>query len=425
MIRFFIFVIILLFANVMPSNNACESVFDPYADMCLSAFPGHPHPPIYKVTLPKGQEIIFLGTVHTVPLECFLPYKVAHQLIEASQYIIDEINGELLGTSYEEKYRNAFQKAFNGQDPEYVDVLYVTQSSKQKMADDLIKAYTSDYASMDIITATSWTNSMLDRIFDENDCWYHKAGLQVESDSLLEASAISVLEEGNLSLKIPGLTYKCIKINDVVYKVPTHKGKDLAPEIFAYLVPNNLELDNLYFSKLQFYGYSMPDVVGVEDHLISMKEAQEKILSSLEESPDRFILEDFRDLEVSFDDVTIVKKEDIDNFLWHVFMHPLTFEDNTQILYSKEQPLPLATSLRRNSLWTERLMTLNDKHFKQGFVFIGEGHLLDLFSKLADVGCTISNRLSVAELERFLLDEVNVLNEHERRKIAMQRAFGY
>jgi len=390
MIRFFIFVIILLFANVMPSNNACESVFDPYADMCLSAFPGHPHPPIYKVTLPKGQEIIFLGTVHTVPLECFLPYKVAHQLIEASQYIIDEINGELLGTSYEEKYRNAFQKAFNGQDPEYVDVLYVTQSSKQKMADDLIKAYTSDYASMDIITATSWTNSI-----------------------------------GNLSLKIPGLTYKCIKINDVVYKVPTHKGKDLAPEIFAYLVPNNLELDNLYFSKLQFYGYSMPDVVGVEDHLISMKEAQEKILSSLEESPDRFILEDFRDLEVSFDDVTIVKKEDIDNFLWHVFMHPLTFEDNTQILYSKEQPLPLATSLRRNSLWTERLMTLNDKHFKQGFVFIGEGHLLDLFSKLADVGCTISNRLSVAELERFLLDEVNVLNEHERRKIAMQRAFGY
>ena len=62
--------------------------YDPYADMRLSKYPGHPNPPVYEIIFPNGQKLLILGATHTVPLGCMLPYGLAHELIEASDFTI-------------------------------------------------------------------------------------------------------------------------------------------------------------------------------------------------------------------------------------------------------------------------------------------------------------------------------------------------
>lgn len=61
------------------------------------------------------------------------------------------------------------------------------------------------------------------------------------------------------------------------------------------------------------------------------------------------------------------------------------------------------------------ILLKNVEHFSLAFGYVGKGHLLDLFRKLAKAECQITS-LSLADLEKLLLDEAAVLREHERLK---------
>ncbi len=140
-------------AVVPHATQTSQVQYDPYADMRLSQYPGHPNPPIYEITFPKGQKLLILGTTHNVPLGCMLPYQLAQELIEASDFAIGEIFGELLSHMPRKKNKtNSFSFLFLNSllkkclnllssfvFPHTENTPYMTQKRIQKMKDSYSK----------------------------------------------------------------------------------------------------------------------------------------------------------------------------------------------------------------------------------------------------------------------------------------------
>ena len=51
------------------AQEMLKRVADPRIDMRLAIYPEHPCPPVYNITFPNGQNMLILGTTHTVPFE--------------------------------------------------------------------------------------------------------------------------------------------------------------------------------------------------------------------------------------------------------------------------------------------------------------------------------------------------------------------
>ena len=73
-----------------------KRAIDPRINLRLTKYPEHPCPPVYDIIFPNGKKMLILGTTHNVPLGCMLPYRLAHKIIKASDFVINEINGQLL-----------------------------------------------------------------------------------------------------------------------------------------------------------------------------------------------------------------------------------------------------------------------------------------------------------------------------------------
>lgn len=355
--------------------------FDPGSDMRLSPFPMHQHPPLFLVTLPRGQRIIFLGTTHTFPLACMLDYGLARELIEQSSFSFNEINGTLLKGGSKKVDDSSKEEEI----PEYA---IIKQEDREKIEDGERTFYAQWYSGDPLKERVA---ERMATIFDQHGSWYKKSKLFDRSDAL----------------------------GQIVKMLPP---KELHPAAlsYAYRALTNTPL------------YHKPSCGGMDDHLDQIVSVNcGRILYALEEDDDRLgegfiqentlaiqesIARDCKDatwygvaVQAFLRDVDGVKEvADIGS------LHPSTFfADDLR----ETQSLDV---LERDALWARRIMAMGQEYFSLASGYVGVDHLLDLFKKLTNAGCKISDRLSLAKLEELLLDEPAVLEEHTRLKKAQR-----
>ena len=270
MIRLFfsVFVTGVIFASTSVHVECLDIVartsqkqYDPYADMRLSQYPGHPNPPIYEIIFPNGQKLLILGTTHTVPLGCMLPYRLAHELIEASDFTIDEINGELLPRKKNKTnffsllflnflFQKCWDWASNFVFSQPEDTPYMTLDRIQKVKNSYFNSYKHCMTPARI-------DEELSNIFDPQGHWYENAGIIADEDAEVDFS---------LSRHFNEMYRKNLKIKGKVIRVPTENGKELHPAALQkiYNLCTNISL------------YAKPPCGGMDDHLGCMAHTNKK-----------------------------------------------------------------------------------------------------------------------------------------------------
>lgn len=367
---------------IVSKNRSFSMVtFDPRSDMCLSPCPTHQRPPIFLVTLPRGQRIIFLGTTHTFPLACMLPYGLAQNLITQSSFSFNEINGTLL--------KGGHKKADDTSEEEEIpESVLVKQTDREKIEEGELTFYAQWYSG-ELLKAKA-AESMAS-IFDQDGSWYKKAGLLDRSDALGQ-----------------------------IVKMLLHQ--ELHPAALSYV----------YRTLTNSSSYQKPSCGGMDDHFDQMVSVNYgRILYALEETDERFgqgfLQENMVTLQESiaracqnaicyrvavnglFSDIDGVKQEvNIES------LNPSSFFSDD---LRETQSLDV---MERDDLWVPRIMTLDTEYFNLASGYVGIGHLKDLFKKLKTAGCHVSDRLSLVMLEELLLDEPAVLEEHRKLKEAQR-----
>jgi hypothetical protein len=374
-----------------------KRVVDPRIDMRLTKYPEHPCPPIYEVTFPKGQKMLILGTTHTIPLGCMLPYRLAHKIIKASDFVINEINGQLLpGVSSE--ITEADDEVENDENL----TPYMTESRIQKIKQSVREFYLGEtlkeyYLNLDgSINEEKLqkdVNIRMSQIFDSSGHWYKKARIIVANDNV-EADFGSTKD---WSESYP----KKLKIKGNVFIVPSRNGKELHPRALEFIYQT--------FTNIP---YTTPICGGMDYHLDYMTSTHEKTLYAFEESADREgsrTEELIEKINKSYEESLCCFEDNIDKLSLQpgvekqksksvTVMFEPAFDDIN--FYSNElsKAAPLNV-LRRNDIWIQRIMALNETHFKHAFAYVGRDHLHDLFEKLTKLNFTVSARLSLAEFE--------------------------
>ncbi len=422
--------------------------------MRLSQYPGHPNPPIYEIIFPNGQKLLILGTTHTVPLGCMLPYRLAHELIEASDFTIDEINGELLPRKKNKTnffsllflnflFQKCWDWASNFVFSQPEDTPYMTLDRIQKVKNSCFNSYKH-------FMTPARIDEELSNIFDPQGHWYENAGIIADEDAEVDFS---------LSRHFNEMYPKNLKIKGKVITVPTENGKELHPAA----------LQEIYNLCTHTSLYAKPPCGGMDDHLLKMAHIRQKKCFSLESRKGRSTTarnniskKIDEQCSVWFGHVYFYKKEFVEkleegsarisrDFIEKIIGKNDEFFQSTHWLeYKKEcdREVEKATStqtiavmlqdfysktllidndpsvLARNTLWVERLVKLNEKSFNRAFAHVGNGHLHDLFKKLKQSDFNVSERVSLAKLDEILLEEDCVVAEHVARKTAMQAAFG-
>ena len=351
---------------------------NPYSDMALSPFPLSPCPPIFVVTLPRGQEIFVVGTIHTVPLGCLLPYNVAQELIGASDFVLNEINGaSLCGQSRGRKKK--IYEILN--DAEVLESAYIQSIAIARIKDATVKTYegcSPEYRE-------SFAQDRMDKIFDPNGFWYEKAGIIAAAGSSPEFVVNCVPEE----------EVKCryqLSIKGRVFEIGLNEYKELHP----------IALEALYYGFTQ-ESLFIPTSWGMDCCLDSMATDLGKSIFALEEHRDRWgkaAIDSFIKSIISANafglEFAIGKLKKVEQKAEYG-----SFGSLTMVLghfYSGILPDDGSAAVcERNSLWVDRIMGLGD--FRRSFGYVGMGHLLDLFTKFEKAGCKVSQRLSQADLE--------------------------
>ena len=387
---FSVFIVVTIFAcenehddSLTVARNGTQNSqvqYDPYADMRLSQYPGHPNPPIYEITFPNGQKLLILGVVHGIPLECYFSITTAKSIIEASAFSVNEIKGIILPSMVDTSMvdnRSRFYMA--------AERCYMTTERIKKIKDSIIVEEFS-------------------KIFDSQGHWYEKAGIIAN-----EAEKV----DRDFCASLPSLQTINLKIKGKTVKVPAPNGQEIHPIALLPLLGNM---------------NPAPAFKGVDEHLDFLTYNGKKAVYAFESHDDSmtngFIQElankiDARPGDAFLYGVNILKSDK------EKYYNPLFYPENLYIFYSRELYFDQDPDvIERNGLWIQRLVKLNEEKFKLAFAHVGLFHLHDLFEKLKEVGFTVSERVSLAKLDEILLDEDCVVAEHKARKVAMKAAFG-
>ena len=149
----------------------------------------------------------------------------------------------------------------------------------------------------------------------------------------------------------------------------------------------------------------------MDDHLDYMTSTYGKTLYAFEKSDDRYKESCAQELIETIDKECEIGFYYFKDAIKQLTLRPdeakqkpeqVTFESAFSYgnFYSNELPKDNSLNLlERNNIWIQRIMALNQTVFKSAFAYVGKGHLHDLFEKLTKLGFTVSNRLSLAELE--------------------------
>lgn len=355
-----------------------RSLANQYSDMVLSPFPLSPCPPIFVVTLPRGQKILVVGTIHTFPLGCLLPYKVVQKLIGASDFVLNEIAGvSLCGQSRGRKKK--IYEILN--DAEVLESAYIQPTAIARIKDATVKMYNGVGAEY----RESFAQDRMDKIFDKNGCWYEKAGIIAAADSSPEFVVNCVPEE----------EVKCryqLSIKGRVFEIGLNEYKELHP----------IALEALYYGFTQESLFT-PTPWGIDYCLDSMARDLGKPIFALEEHRDRWgkdAIDSFTKKIISEDafglEFAIGRMKKVEQKAEYGTFGSLAM--NLVHLYSGILPDDRSAGVcERNSLWVDRIMSLGN--FKRSFGYVGMAHLLDLFTKFEKAGCKVSQRLPLADLE--------------------------
>ncbi|MDP4725121.1 MAG: hypothetical protein NWS47_02375 [Alphaproteobacteria bacterium] len=379
------------------AQEMLKRAIDPRIDLRLTKYPEHPCPPIYEVTFRNGQKMLILGTTHTVPLGCMLTYRIAHDIINASDFVINEICGKLLpGLTSEISEENHDVEEDENLTP------YMTERRMQKiqkyvrefyLSETLKQYYLNSDDSINEEKLQKDVNTQMSKIFDSNNFWYENAGIIVTDDNV-EADFGSTKDW-------PASYPKKLKIKGKIAIVPSRNGKELHP----------IALEFLHESFTGDTSYTRPICGGMDDHLHYMTSSCGKTLYAFEESADRYNESCAQELIETIDKNCENGFYAFKNRIESLQTHPdeakqkskqVTFESAMGYgnFYSNELIKDNSLNLlERNNIWIQRIMALNQRVFKSAFAYVGKGHLHDLFEKLTKLGFTVSERLSLAELE--------------------------
>jgi hypothetical protein len=138
---------------------------DPFSDIGLRPL-GMPTPQgrIFQFKLGENT-VILVGTLHTVPLFCYMPYNVAENLVKRTCFLIDEINGDPLGEGRLERSLSDAINSFRLNEG-YAEGDFIL--SFKQWADGI---YT------DLGRLSEAADKKLNEYFDESGKWYPKAGI--------------------------------------------------------------------------------------------------------------------------------------------------------------------------------------------------------------------------------------------------------
>ncbi len=375
----------------------CSS--DPLADMPLSPYPLHQRPPIFMVTLPHGQRIIVLGTTHTFPLSCMLPYWVARELIEQSVFTFSEIGGKGARSG-------RVGRRFRYED--IPDFAFVSEESKEKLRKGERVFCGNVYKDPNCLDEV--VDKEMSSIFAPDGRWYEKAGILLgkihksDNDYQLEEDYAECKDDDHL-------THLVLKVKGNELTLPL--GKELHP-VALVIVERLIMKESLY---------QKPSFGGMDDHLHTIASNRGNVVFALEKADERWGKGAIKDCEIAIEaslQNAVAYKWDIDNIV-KIPRQPqveVAIEDYSPAdFYSDAIPEYQSLGLlERNDLWVPRIMKLDTERFKLAFGYVGRGHLVDLFKKLVAAGCQVSGRLSLVDLEEILLDEPAVLREHVRLK---------
>ncbi|MBA4250089.1 MAG: hypothetical protein C0440_05835 [Candidatus Pelagibacter sp.] len=365
----------------------------PSMEIHLTAYPVHPFPPVYNITFPNGQTMLILGTIHTVPLGCMLPYKLVNDIVNASDFVINEIYGQILP-----KQIRIIKDTKKSPDKENFNFLYMTDAHMEKMREKELEYSKRYYINDDGTEKFTGAQKCLEnsvvasiaKSFDSNNCWYEKAGIIVsDDDTPTDFGPTNYWNE---------IYPKKLKIKGKILNVPSFNGKELHPLALEYLHKS-------------FTGpcYTIPACGGMDNHLDEIALASGKEIYALEDQYDRYaeypelikeINENYKFGLVCFElavqrltSQTKVEKQEPQSIKFELLV-------KYSNLYAQELPKDPSLDLhKRNDIWIERIMTLNQTVFKHAFAYVGMGHLHDLFEKLKNHNFVISPRLSLEELE--------------------------
>ncbi len=376
--------------------------FNPLADMPLSPYPFHQRPPIFMVTLPHGQRIIVLGTSHVFPLLCMLPYGLAQDLNEQSAFTFNEINGNLLRSNGSGRVNRRFKYK------DIPDFAFVSEESKAKLREGQVLIYKAIYKDPNCLDEV--VDKEMSSIFAPDGRWYEKAGILLgkihksDNDYQLEEDYAGCKDDDHP-------THLVLKVKGNELTLPL--GKELHP--VALVIVERLIMKESVYQK--------PSFGGMDDHLHTIASNRGNVVFALEKADERWGEGAIKDCEIAIE----ASLTNATAYKWHIentVKKPrqpqvaVAIEDYSPAsFYSDELPEDKSLGLlERNDLWVTRIMKLDTERFKLAFGYVGRGHLVDLFKKLVAVGCQVSRRLSLVDLEEILLDEPAVLREHVRLK---------